>query len=185
MMATGPKATFRDERLDKLAGTRGKEADRALLVSDLTSEVAGAFGGAMAAAVYAKSAVLGADVALTVSGQWYDGPFIALPPGSWLVLAQIQHRNDAAAAAAQVAARIWNGSAPYSVCEFTNDAISGNAFQMSMSAVIVLRAPTVLSLQAMSSVGSANSKMKATAPASGAVAVATRISAMRFGGSNA
>jgi|GEM_PF-2545366 len=177
-----PISTFRNERFDKLAGTRGREDQRAVLLSEFEALANAEVMTVLQRELVAKSVELTADFALTVTNQWYDGPFVALGAGIWLVLAQIQHRNDAASTAGQVAARVWDGLTPHAACEFTNDAIYGRSMQMSMSFCVTVRAPTVFTLQARSSAGDPNSKIKATAPAAGTDLVATRITAMRFGG---
>lgn len=179
---TNPRGNFRDERLDALAGTRGNKGSRAVRQSELSDQVLSVGGALVQAEFTSRSAALGADVALTVTDQWYDGPFIALTAGIWLVVAEIQHRNDAAAVAGQIAVRIWNGSDDLASAEQTNDAVSGSSRHMSLSAVVSVKVNTVLTLQARSSAGSANSKVKATAPAAGSATTATRILAMRFGG---
>lgn len=176
-----PRGTFREERLDELAGTRGADDKRAIRKGEVQSEAFSASSNMMARTLVSRSAALGADVALTVTNQWYDGPFLALTAGTWLVVAELQHRNDAAAAAGQVAVRIWDGSADLASAEVTNDAVSGSSRHMSLSTVVSVKTNTVLTLQARSSAGSANSKVKATAPAAGSATTATRILAMRFG----
>lgn len=180
---TNPRGTFREERLDELAGTRGKEESRAVRKGEVEGEAFGAAKSLLALNLFSRSASLGADVALTVANQWYDGPFIALTSGLWIVMAQAQHRNDAAVGAGgQFVARIWDGAAVLSASEVTHDTASGSARTLFMTAIVSIKANKVLTLQARSNVGSANLKLKATAPAAGADLVATRITAMRFGG---
>lgn len=175
-----PRDNARNERLDALAGTRG--VDDAVTESELAEKMATNIGMIARQIINAKSAVLGVDVALTTTNQWYDGPFAGLRVGAWLILAMAQFRADAAAVAATIQARIVDSTGKVLATQQLNTAgASGDVLAFSMIAPLVVTKPRSVKLQMRASTGNANLKMKASAPAAGTDIVATRIYALRIG----
>lgn len=175
-----PRDNARNERLDTLAGTRG--VDEAVTESELAEKVADRIGFITRQIINAKSAVLGVDVALTTSGQWYDGPYAGLRVGSWLIMSMAQFRADAAAVASTIQARLVDSTGKVLAAQQLNTAgASGDVLAFSMIAPLIVTKARSVKLQMRASAGNANLKMKATAPAAGSDVVATRIYALRIG----
>lgn len=176
-----PQDSARAERLDVLAGTRGRDGAKAVRKDEFVAAVAEAWPAVAGERIFQRSAVLGADVSLTVSNQWYDGPSIGLDPGIYMVMAQAQVRNEAAAGATVIAARIFDGDAAISAGQAQIAAASGEGLVLTLLCPLVVTKAKAVTLQLRAVTGNANTRMKATAPAAGTEQVATRISAIRIG----
>lgn len=170
---------FREERLDILAGTRGADADRAVRLTELGSIVDGHF----RARNIAKSAVLSADLSLTTSGAWVNGPWLTLPAGMWIVTGQAQFRNDAALGAqTNVCARLFDDTIEFSTAEITLPAANGESRSLHLSCMLSSKVQRTIRLQAKPATGNANLKMKSTlSPLSAGSETATRLWAVRMG----
>jgi hypothetical protein len=121
-------------------------------------------------AVDHAAAALANDVQLAVSGQFEDGPLLALEAGTWLVSFHASYES-AAAAAATVTARISDGSAAQASQSASHAAVAGAAVGLSMTAIVSLAAATTLKGQMASSASAA----------SGAMTAATMMTAIRIG----
>lgn len=176
-----PRDSARNERLDVLSGTRGQSGAKAVRHDEFALQLAQAWQSVAGQRIYHRSAVLGADVTLTAGGTWYDGPFIGLDPGIYMVFASAQITNDAAAAAQDIAARIFDGEGPLAAGQGLIGASSGNALSLTIFAPVVITKAKTITLQARSASGNANTRIKAAVAAAGADLVATRITALRIG----
>jgi len=121
-------------------------------------------------AVDHAAAALASDVALAVSGQFEDGPLLALDEGTWLVSFHASYVS-AAAAAATVTARISDGTDAHANQSASHAALAGAALGLSMTAIVSLAAATTLRGQMASS----------SAAASGAMTAASKMTAIRIG----
>ena len=134
---------------------------------------------ASAGTITSLSASLSADVALTTTSTWYDGPSVSLPAGTWLVMGQITHVRSATTAET-IFARLGDGTTSYSSTQFYHASVSGTGVVLPMIAKITLAATTTIKLQATSSAGASTSTMKAALTANGAGNNATNIIAVRL-----
>lgn len=135
-----------------------------------------ASGGALTSA----TAALGADVSLTTSNQWYDGPGISLAAGTWLVGATITQVR-AAATAETIYGRLSTGTVHYASTQMYHASLNGAGVTMSLNALITLAATTTVKCQCATSAGNSNSRMKAATTANGSGNNATLITALKVG----
>ena len=133
-------------------------------------------GGALSSA----SAALAADVNLTTSNQWYDGPGISLAAGTWLVGATITQVR-AATTAETIYGRLSTGTVHYASTQMYHASLNGAGVTMSLNALITLSATTTVKCQCATSAGNANSRMKAATTANGSGNNATLITALKVG----
>lgn len=176
-----PRDSARNERLDVLAGTRGQSGAKAVRHDEFALQMAQAWPDVAGRRIYNRSAVLGADVALTTGGTWYNGPFIGLEPGIFMVFATVQITNDASAIAQSVAARIFDGDAALTAGQGLIGAASDNALCLTIFAPVLITKAKTLTLQARPATGNANCRLKAAVAAAGSDLVATRLTALRIG----
>ena len=134
---------------------------------------------ASAGVITSLSASLSADVALTTTATWYNGPSVSLPAGTWLVMGRITHVRSATTAET-IYARLGDGTNHYASTQFYHPSASGAGVVLPMFAVITLAATTTIKLQATSSAGASTSTMKAALTANGAGNNATNIIAVRL-----
>jgi len=121
---------------------------------------------------------LAADVVLTVSGTWYDGPGVSLAAGTWLVLGTVTAQR-AATTLSSYFARITTGSVHYASTQGTQPSQSPHSVSLTMSAIITLAAPTTIKLQATTNAGASTEKMLAATSAYGSGNNATHIRAVK------
>lgn len=134
---------------------------------------------ASAGTITSLSASLSANVSLTTSATWYDGPSVSLVAGTWLIIGQITHVRSATTAET-IYARISNGTTHYSSTQFYHASVSGTGVVLPMIAKITLSDTTTIKLQATSSSGASTSTMVAALTANGAGTNATNIIAIRL-----
>lgn len=125
------------------------------------------------------SANLAADVAMSVTGTWYDGPGITLTAGTWLVWGKAQF-NRTATTATQWVARLSTGSVHYSSGQTYQASLSGHTAEVSLFAVVVVAINTLVKVQGTTSAGAAACLMKAATPASASGNNATQIAAIKL-----
>ena len=133
-------------------------------------------GGALSSA----SAALTADVNLTTSNQWYDGPGISLAAGTWLIGATITQVR-AATTAETIYGRLSTGTVHYASTQMYHASLNGAGVTMSLNALISLAVTTTVKCQCATSAGNANSRMKAATTANGSGNNATLITALKVG----
>lgn len=133
-------------------------------------------GGALSSATGA----LAADVSLTTSNQWYDGPGVSLAAGTWLVAATITQVR-AATTAETIYGRLTTGTAHYASTQMYHASVNGAGVTLSLNALITLAANTTIKCQCATSTGNANSRMKAALTANGSGNNATMITALKVG----
>ena len=133
-------------------------------------------GGALSSA----SAALAADVSLTTSNQWYDGPGVSLAAGTWLVAATITQVR-AATTAETIYGRISTGAVHYASTQMYHASVNGTGAALSLNALITLAATTTVKCQCATSAGNTNSRMKAALTANGSGNNATMITALKVG----
>ena len=125
------------------------------------------------------SASLSANVTLTTSNTWYDGPFVSLSAGTWLIFGQVTHVRSASTAET-IYARITNGNNHFSSTQLYHASSSGAGAVLPMVAVVTLAATTNIKLQMASSSGSSASNIVAAMTANGSGNNATNIVAIRL-----
>jgi hypothetical protein len=133
-------------------------------------------GGALSSA----SAALAADVSLTTSNQWYDGPGISLAAGTWLVGATITQVR-AATTAETIYGRLSTGTVHYASTQMYHASVNGTGVSLSLNALITLAATSTVKCQCATSAGSNNSRMKAATTSNGSGNNATLITALKVG----
>lgn len=175
-----PEGRFRDNRLDQLAGIRGPEDQRAVRLGELDALAREVAYSSIGAVVQAKSASLAADVTLTITGTWYDGPEVALKPGVWVLNASALHtRGDATGGLAAI--RLMVDTTVIGAAEGTHPAAVGASLNLFTTTLLRVLSNTTVKLQMRSAAGGAGVLMKASAPYVSADLVATTITAIRTG----
>jgi len=120
------------------------------------------------------NASLAANVVCTTSNQFYDGPSLALPAGTWFISWKMNFRGDSGGVA--WGAKLWDGgSAVYDVSE------TNGIFNQSVGGAtrIVLGTPTTIKLSGATNAGSAARSIVASiAPDFASPNVATSITAI-------
>ncbi len=127
---------------------------------------------------YAEAA-LTADVSLTSSNTWYNGPSVTLGPGTWLINAHITHVRSATTAET-VYARLTDGTNHHASQQMYHASASGSGVTLFLTAVVPLANSTTLRVQCATSAGAAASAMRAAMTANGAGKNATQITAVRI-----
>ena len=121
---------------------------------------------------------LSADVELAISNQWYDGPSVLLTSGTWLINTHLtQHR--ATTTAEFIYSRVSDGTTHYASTQQYHPSVSGISTSISLTTMITVASNTTIYLQAATSVGSANSLMKASLVTNGSGDNATQITAIK------
>lgn len=133
-------------------------------------------GGALSSA----SAALAADVSLTTSNQWYDGPGVSLEAGTWLVAATITQVR-AATTAETIYGRLTTGTTHYASTQMYHPSVNGGGASLCLTAMITLASTTTVKCQCATSAGNSNSRMKAALTANGSGNNATMITALKVG----
>lgn len=124
-------------------------------------------------------ASLSADVSLSSSNTWYNGPAVTLEPGTWLINAHVTHVRSATTAET-VYARLTDGTNHHASQQMYHASVSGTGVALHLSAVVTLPASTTLRVQCATSAGAAASAMKAAMTSNGAGNNATQITAVRI-----
>lgn len=179
MERKSPQSNFRDERLDVLAGTRGRPTERAVRLGELGELVVKMLPVAAVTPplvippldVPTQRVALGANVSLSVTGTFYAGPALTLEPGRYLILASVLHER-AGTTSETITARIWDGAAAIARSAGYRPGTTGVQVGVSMTAVVTIAATVTLTVQAATSSGNAASLMLASD---------THITALRIG----
>lgn len=132
-------------------------------------------------AVSASQAAVSADVALTTSNTWYDGPSVSLSAGTYFVIVQLQHWRTATTAE-NIFGRLTNGTTHYASGQFYHPSVAGAGSHLTLIAKITLAATTTIKGQLTSSAGASTSAIKAAMTANGAGNNASQIIAIRLDG---
>lgn len=133
-------------------------------------------GGALTTA----SAALSADVNLSSSNQWYDGPGISLVAGTWLVAATITQVRTATTAET-IYGRITTGTTHFASTQMYHPSANGGGASLCLNALITLVATTSVKCQCATSAGNSNSRMRAATTSNGSGNNATMITALKVG----
>lgn len=179
-----PQGNFRDERLDVLAGTRGRAEDRAVRIGELGDLVAAMVAKMLPAPVTApepepdaplevptQHAALSAEVPLLVTGTFYDGPSLTLEAGRYLVLASVLEVRTGTNSE-NITARIWNGAAAIATTAGYRAGSTDYRVGLTMTAIVSVTTPLTLTVQAATTSGNSASRM---------LPVDTHITALRIG----
>jgi hypothetical protein len=133
-------------------------------------------GGALSSA----TAALAADVSLTTSNQWYDGPAVSLAAGTWLVAATITQVRTATTAET-IYGRLTTGIVHYASTQMYHASVNGTGVALSLNALITLAATTTVKCQCATSAGNSNSRMRAATTSNSSGNNATMITALKVG----
>jgi hypothetical protein len=125
------------------------------------------------------SGALSADVQLANTNQWYDGPSVTLPAGTWLVRASATFIRNTTGVA-HWTGRISDKTNHFASGQQYTASVSGIAFTMSVEEIITLASTTDIFFQASTNAGNAAALMKAAAAVNGVGNNATRITAIRL-----
>jgi len=126
-----------------------------------------------------SSALLSANVTLSVSGTWYDGPGVSLAAGTWLVQADVNF-NRTATTFTQWLARISTGTVHYASGQVYHASVNGHTIRISLGAIITLTGTTTIKVQATTNAGAAACLMLAATTLYGSGNNATQIRAIRL-----
>lgn len=126
------------------------------------------------------TASLSADVQLTTTGTFYDGPSISLPSGTWLVTGQITITRTATTLATYTG-RIVSNSTTVASSQQSVVSVNPHSANIHLHCVLVLASTTTVKLTATSSAGTTTTHMKAATNTYSGGNNATTISAIRLG----
>lgn len=129
------------------------------------------------ATLTSDSAFLGADVALTNANQWYSGPSLALPSGTWLVMASAT-AGRTTTTAGNYNIRISTGTVHYASVQQYHASVANNFAALSCNAIITLGSTTTIVLQASGTI--AGDVLKAATPNNASGNNATGLVAVRI-----
>lgn len=174
-----PEQAFRDGRVDVLLGTRGADqGGRAVLLREAETLIRSRTIAVMGDTMADVTAELTADVALTTTGTWYDGPYLPLTKGVWLIHAQAQHRRtDATGGVA--ALRLVRGATVICGAQGWHPTVANAGLHLSLCSMVRVTENSLVKVQMRTDAGAATAFLNATAPYSGAEP-ATIISALRM-----
>lgn len=162
-----PERAFRDGRVDGLLGIRGNANEKALTVGDAAVLIRSTALAIMDDTLSEVSETIGADVPLTVSGTWYDGPFIPLTKGVWMVRAMAQHvRTDASGG--RCAIRLMRGATVICTAQGWHPAVAGAGLHLALTVTLRVTGNVLTKLQMRTETGAATALLKAAAPYGGA-----------------
>ena len=178
LLATRIGNYVRDSVLPRLVPSGGTSG-QVLQKTSATDYALGWISPSTSGTITSLSAALSANVSLTTTATWYNGPSLALVAGTWLVMGRITHVRSATTAET-IFARLGDGTTHYASTQFYHASVSGTGVVLPMFAVITLAATTTIKLQATSSAGASTSTMKAALTANGAGNNATNIIAVRL-----
>ncbi len=130
-------------------------------------------------AITNAEALLGADVQLTTSNTWYDGPSVSLAAGTWLVTGHITFWRTATTATTWFG-RITDGTNHHASSQMYTASLAGIGGNVSLNAVIVLTGTTTIKLQGTTNAGATACLMKAATTANGSGNNATIITAIKL-----
>lgn len=125
------------------------------------------------------SAALGADVQLTTSNTWYDGPSVSLAAGTWLVSSHTTLVRTATTAITYFN-RISTGTVHYASTQAYQASVANHSDSVSLSAVITLVETTTIKIQTTTNAGASTALMKAATTANGSGNNATQIVAVKI-----
>lgn len=178
LLATGIANYIRDSIKPRLMPTGGTSG-QVLTKNSATNYDVGWITPSSSGTITSASASLSANVSLTTSATWYDGPSVSLAAGTWLVIGQITH-NRSTATAEIIYGRISDGTNHYSSTQFYHSSVAGAGIVLPLVAKITLSATTTIKLQATSSSGASTSTMLAALTANGSGNNATNIVAIKL-----
>lgn len=124
-------------------------------------------------------ALLGADVQLAVTNQWYDGPSVSLAAGTWLVNCHLTHWRTTTTAET-VFARITDGTNHHASTQYSHASVAGIGNNVCMTALLTLAGTTTIKGQMATSAGATTSLMKAAMTANGSGNNASIITAIKI-----
>jgi len=122
---------------------------------------------------------LAANVALTVTGTWYDGPSVSLPAGTWLVVSHATLGRTATTAVKYVC-RLSTGAVHHASSETYQGSVANHWVEVTLTTVVVVASTTVVKLQATTTAGAATNLLKAATADYGSGNNATQITAIRL-----
>lgn len=124
------------------------------------------------------SATLAADVTLTSSGTWYDGPSLLLAAGTWLVTAHITLAKTATTAITYFS-RISTGATHYASSQQYQASVANHSTHLALTALVTIADSTTVKIQSTSNAGAASVAMKAATTINNSGNNATTITAVR------
>ena len=178
LLATRIGNYVRDSVLPRLVPSGGTSG-QVLQKTSATDYALGWISPSTSGTITSLSAALSANVSLTTTATWYDGPSVSLVAGTWLVIGRITHVRSATTAET-IYARLGDGTKHYASTQFYHASVSGIGVVLPLNAVITLDATTTIKLQATSSAGASTSTMLAATTANGSGNNATNIIAIRL-----
>ena len=178
LLATRIGNYVRDSVLPRLVPSGGTSG-QVLQKTSATDYALGWISPSTSGTITSLSAALSANVSLTTTATWYNGPSLSLVAGTWLVIGRITH-NRSATTAETIYARLGDGTNHYASTQFYHTSVTGTGVVLPLNAVITLDATTTIKLQATSSAGASASTMLAATTANGSGNNATNIIAIRL-----
>ena len=177
-LATRIANYIRDSVLPRLIPSGGS-ANQVLQKTSATDYAVGWVTPSASGAITSLSSALSANVSLTTTATWYNGPGLSLEAGTWLVIGRITHVRSATTAET-IYARLGDGTNHYASSQFYHASVTGTGVVMPLNAVITLASTTTIKLQATSSAGASTSVMLAATTANGSGNNATNIIAIKL-----
>jgi len=122
---------------------------------------------------------LSADVNLTSSNTWYDGPSVTLTPGTWLVFGNVTQRRNTTTAEV-VYSRLTDKTNHFASTQAYHPSATGAGVTLALTAVITVVSATEVFIQLATSAGSSGSQMLASLSSNGSGNNATKITAVKI-----
>ena len=158
-----------------VGGTTGQVLAKTSATDYATAWTTPSAGGAI---TYAEAA-LDANVQLTSTGTFYDGPSVSLAAGTWLVLGYLTMTRNATTLATYTG-RIVSGATTVASSQQTVVSANPHSANIALQAVVVLGATTTVKLTATSSAGTTTTNLRAATNTYGDGNNATRIVAVQL-----
>jgi hypothetical protein len=126
------------------------------------------------------SNALAANVTLSVTNTFYDGPSAALSPGLWLASFHVTFARTTTTAVTYYA-RVTDKTTVYASGQQYQASVANHFAQMSMTAIIRLTTGTTIYGQGATSAGSSDSAMRYQMSGAGFGGNATMLTAVKIG----
>lgn len=126
-----------------------------------------------------SKASLAADVQLTVTSTWYNGPSVSLWAGTWLVIGHISFWRTTTTATIWFG-RITDGTTHHASSQAYTPSVAGTGANVAMTAIVTLTGTTTIRLQGTTSAGATTALMRAATTANVSGNNATQITAIRL-----
>lgn len=150
-----------------------------VLTKTASADYAAAWAAQAAGAITWQDSALTEDVLMTDNNEWYSGPSLTLPAGTWLILASGHYRRGSTTAG-HIGLRIWDGTQALASAGQYHSSVNVNNLQLATQVVAALAGETTVTLQMANSAGAINARISTIIVNHDQGNTATRITAIRL-----